>query len=274
MIVLFLKFNLLYSTMFNSAPLHSAAVPALSQAFCHQHTPATPTSPADNTIEITAVYAIYAIVLHAAFQSLATTCKDIALGLEYYADFFYQKARSGFLDATFIADKNKSLDRASLLQLARVAVLLAHYQCAAVCEEQAYMTLRIGIGYALRCNLHEIVHGSSDPSVSSSEKKRLKALYRILNAWQVWFSFYMHREEWSTETSALPSSNDRSFPTTLLKTSDATTDTKVARQRWAMDVTNGYTDFLRKLSRSDMKCSDIKVRLPTSFYLFHVLNPF
>ncbi|KAI9275639.1 hypothetical protein BDA99DRAFT_555417 [Phascolomyces articulosus] len=296
---LFSKFNWLYSTMFNFTTLHTASAPALSQLFCPTtpssslnnnnsnsnssglQTPTSTNSPNNNnvennnnngTMEQTIVYAIHALVFHAAFQSLATSCHDIASSLEYYADLFYQEAQRRFWESILVVDKHRSLDTTALLQLARISVLLAHYECAALYEEQAYQTLRTGIGFALRARLSDIINNNNShhehyhQSKQVNERKRLKALYLILNAWHVWFSFYLHRYEWADDENQVPplspTTNKNSSSSFLLpKMNDATGDSKGAKQRWALQVVDIYTEFLKQLSKHDMTFSEIKGQL-------------
>ncbi|KAG2225870.1 hypothetical protein INT45_007114 [Circinella minor] len=305
---LFSKFNWLYSTIFNFTVLHSAAAPALTQLFCNTpssssnnsstsnknvtsaisglETPTSSTSPNNNTLdsnsnhinnnnymEQTIVYAIHALVFHAAFQSLATSCQNIASSLEYYADLFYREAHRRFWDAALLVDKNRSLDTNALLQLTRLSVLLVHYQCSVICEEQAYMTLRVGIGYALRCGLSDIIktNSTNDHVIQTNEKKRLKALHHILDAWKTWFSFYLHRNEWYDDDNQIHqpyspnNSNNSSLSTaTLPKMNDlAAGDSKGSKQRWALQVADTYTEFLKRLSKNNMKYSEIKEQLHT-----------
>ncbi|KAI9322641.1 hypothetical protein BX666DRAFT_643290 [Dichotomocladium elegans] len=154
------------------------------------------------------------------------------------------------------------------MNLVRVAILLTHYSCAAVSEESAYMTLRVGMGYAIRCSLPTIGKSmtgargnrsakSTVAGVDAAERKRGRILFKVLNAWNTWLSFYLHRDDWIAEDGALQSeagiscnSSTGISPSALRKMmDDKNSSDQHARQRWAVHATDAYTDFLRQVSR-------------------------
>lgn len=240
---LFSKHNLLYGSLFDSGQLnHSLTSGFLMQVQAIQD---------DDSPTTMVLCAILALVFYAAFQSLTTSCQDIAQRLEDCANLCFQEAQQRFLRDTFMAP-SRELDQDWLLQLTRVSVLLTHYACTAIDEETAYMTLRLGIGYAARCSLissnDNMTNGAElDPI----EYTRVRRLLRVLDAWQTWLSFYLHRDDWIIES--LPGMRNNGTP------SEDKADCHPGSQSWAIHAIQAYTDFLKRVSSTDMTLQGIKV---------------
>ncbi|ORZ03402.1 hypothetical protein BCR43DRAFT_48161 [Syncephalastrum racemosum] len=176
--------------------------------------------------------AIFALVCHAAFQSLSATHTDIARDLEQYSASFYHEAHHRFLQSAFTSQQKIS-DHAA--DLARATILLAHYQCAALCENQAYVTLKMASGFI----------SFVKEAASASEKERLRALSSVLNAWNIWIVFYLHLSEPMLTTSEDPSSTETMMPS---PTSSVLASDRAESQQWAASVVDAYTRFLTRLN--------------------------
>lgn len=226
---LFAKYNLLYSAILDSSQL----LHYLSSAFVPIDIPDIPNAPA--TIECTFIYAILALVFHAASQSLTTTHQELAIKLEQYAAGYYRETIRRFWEMVFPAQKDTSLDRSTAtLNLIRCAVLLTHYQCAAICEEQAYITLKMGVSIGQRYDFH---------SSSSSSSAENQVLFLVLHAWRSWFAFYLHREK---------ELDEHYYPRA---------PSSISHQRWAVCALDAYTRFMNRLLTSNniSTISDVKV---------------
>ncbi|KAJ8657464.1 hypothetical protein O0I10_006766 [Lichtheimia ornata] len=246
-LALFAKHNLLYGSLFDFGELNHS----LTSGFLMQ-VQAIQDEDSPNTMILCA---ILSLVFYAAFQSLATSYQDIAQRLEDCANLCFQEAQRRFLRDTFMST-SRELDREWLLQLTRVSVLLTHYACTAIDEEAAYMTLRLGIGYAARCSLtssnNNMMH---DAELDVDECKRVKRLLSVLDAWQTWLSFYLHRDDWIIESlTGIGSSSDPPIENKAV-------DCNPGNQSWAIYATQAYTDFLKRVSSTNMTLQDIKQRI-------------
>lgn len=246
-LALFAKHNLLYGSLFDFGELNHS----LTSGFLMQ-VQAIQDEDSPNTMILCA---ILSLVFYAAFQSLATSYQDIAQRLEDCANLCFQEAQRRFLRDTFMST-SRELDRQWLLQLTRVSVLLTHYACTAIDEETAYMTLRLGIGYAARCSLisasHDMMH---DAELDVDECKRGKRLLSVLDAWQTWLSFYLHRDDWIIESLSGMGSSDSSIE----EDKAAGDDYSPGNESWAIHATQAYMGFLKRVSSTNMTLQDIKV---------------
>ncbi|KAI7881980.1 hypothetical protein K492DRAFT_206455 [Lichtheimia hyalospora FSU 10163] len=243
---LFSKHNLLYGPLFDISALnHSLTSGFLMQVQAIQD---------DDTPNTMILCAILGLVFYAAFQSLATSYQDIAQRLEECASLCFQESQRRFLRDTFMSPP-REMDQEWLLQLTRVSVLLTHYACTAIDEETAYMTLRLGIGYAARCSLISSNNTSmtNGAEMDVVEYKRAKSLLSVLNAWQAWLSFYLHRDDWNIESvTGMENSN---MP------DEDKVDCSPGSQSWAIQATQAYTDFLKRVSSTNMTLQGIKQRI-------------
>ena len=241
---LFSKHNLLYGSLFDIDALnHSLTSGFLMQVQAIQD---------DDTPNTMILCAILGLVFYAAFQSLATSYQDIAQRFEDCANLCFQESQRRFLRATFMSP-SRELDQEWLLQLTRVSVLLTHYACTAIDEETAYMTLRLGIGYAARCSLISSNNTSMEngAELDVGEYRRAKRLLSVLNAWQAWLSFYLHRDDWVIESiTGMENSNTPD---------EDKADCSPGSQSWAIHAAQAYTAFLKQVSSTNMTLQDIKV---------------
>lgn len=253
-LALFAAHNLLYSSLFDFSGLTAALEIGGSYPFT---TPDATSAPV--TVESLLIYAIFALVLHAAYQSLSTKVPKLSDDLMDYANTFYREAHRRFIALTFPATSSSSTsccspsssptasNKTMLFSLAQAAVLLTHYQCAAVCEGQAHMTLQMGVAFAQRCALFADISATGNVDI-----KRRKALATILNSWRAWFAFYLHLEDWPSND-IWPEESIEPIPC------PTTEDSREAYQLWAMDATSAYSHFLLRLSTTKMRIPEVRV---------------
>lgn len=248
---LFDDHNWLYASFIDIQPLTDAW--SAAPVFHVNPTPTSINGSTSSSAQHVLLYAIFALVCHAAFQSLSATHTDIARDLEQYSASFYHEAHHRFLQSVFTSQQ-KMNDRAA--ELTRATILLAHYQCAALCENQAYITLKMGSGFLTFIK---------DPT-SAPEKERLRALSSVLNAWITWIVFYLHLSEPISTAYEEASSTETMMPS---PTSSVLASDRTESQQWAANVVDAYTRFLTRLRacRGTQTLSHVQVRIPTSFYV-------
>ncbi|CAO3636313.1 unnamed protein product [Cunninghamella blakesleeana] len=104
------------------------------------------------------------------------------------ANYFYEIAYHRYIQFTFLKSQSsfyQNNNPQQLVLLVQASILMIHYQCNCVCEQKAYMTLKLAQGWMDRLIL----------LVSSSRndiKETVSILKYILYAWQIWFSIYLH----------------------------------------------------------------------------------
>ncbi|KAI8391447.1 uncharacterized protein BYT42DRAFT_610678 [Radiomyces spectabilis] len=190
------------------------------------HTPSEGSVP---IVDMALIYSIFALVFLAAYQTLETP-EDLLK----YAYAYYRQAHQQFLEASFPSTTSPSLSSSSLLKLAQTSILLSHFQCSVICEEQALIMVRIGLGFVQRCDL------PSDMG-DHATNRRFSITNTILTSWHVWLSFYLQRDNWITM--------DPQPPTPQLPMSEI--QGKEGEVRWTAYVLELYTQFLTKYLRSN-----------------------
>lgn len=168
---------------------------------------------------------ILAITFFSAYQSLPSHQLNETLYL--HAHQFYKKALVQFMEACFPTQPNEQIhDKHQIIQLIQSAVLLAHFQCQAIHEHQAYMTIRIAIDLIHRYNIIALLEDESP-----EERENLIALIKIVDAWHVWLSFYLKKTYTESE-----------LPPIVYKELQ---HNKSESQNWAFQVTEAYTLFFK-----------------------------
>lgn len=200
------------------------------------------------------VNSIFALVFEAANQSLSHCYPEWSPLFQKHASLFYQQAHQQFIAMTYpsFGKFSVAMDTRNLLDLIRASILLTHYQCVAVSEEQAYMTLQMGLGYAHRLGLYGITSSTPTGSTESTNVKQMdcsKVLQKVLFGWQLWFSMYLHR----SQPSSLLIHQDGSSPAALPCKSEVRMENylgKKGNQRWAVDVLDVYIQFFMKITNA------------------------
>lgn len=141
------------------------------------------------------------------------------------ARFFYHTVHQRWLAMTFPAATPGSNDAQDLQRLIQTAILLIHFQCTDICEEQAYMTTRIAQGCLERLL-------STDPSLPST------ALQLTLHAWQIWFALYLYGGQSLVSSVASLA--------TITPTQSASSSHQ-AQQLWTWSVLTRYALFMESL---------------------------
>ncbi|KAI7865679.1 hypothetical protein BDF14DRAFT_981283 [Spinellus fusiger] len=195
----------------------------------------------NDTIEWLFINIITALTFQAAYQSLTVFYPGTASDLQHYSQQFYFQAHSHFLQLTFPKTPNLVNDKVSSRNLVRAAILLSHYQCTAICKDQALMTLRLGLVFAQRCYLLD--QSKIDKSLSTIEKERLAVLSIVLNGWHTWFKFYLHQGEDEQDGKDIANLDTYSTPTT--DEEESSVDKKY--QKWTLHVVVIYTHFMNDL---------------------------
>lgn len=199
------------------------------------------------------IHIILALTFQTAYQTLITdTLSD---RLSAYAHVYYRQAHQQFMEACFPYNSLKPLSFTQKKNLVQASVLIAHFQCQVIDEEQAYMTIRMGLSLAKQFDLHD-----------SHEEDGLDALLQVLDAWYVWLTFYLGKPYSSNELANRASSNTRF-------------STKSKDQQWALQVTDVYTVLLKnilkkKKSHQNISFKSITVSNPCHFHTYHSLFTF
>lgn len=163
-------------------------------------------------------YSILSVTFYSAYQSLPTN-----ESLYTYAHLFYKKAHKAFIESCFPTQFQPEFHQQETIHLVQSAVLLAHFQCQAIHENQAYMTVRLGLDLAQRYALVQLV----------SKHKKLAIFLKVLDAWHVWLSLYLDKPYFTRELE--------------LPELDISTIELSKEQAWAIKTTDVYTEILRKI---------------------------
>ncbi|KAI8331713.1 hypothetical protein BC941DRAFT_154006 [Chlamydoabsidia padenii] len=193
------------------------------------------------------VNSIIALVFQAANQSLSHCCPEWSPLLQKQASLFYQHAHQLFITMTYPSSGKPlvALDSTNLLDLTRASILLTHYQCVAISEEQAYMTLQMGLGYAHRLGLYDIT-----PCGNVKQMDCFKVLQKVLSGWQLWFSIYLNRCQ---PSSLLIHQDDTNTASCKSQVKMENYLGKKGNQRWAVDVLDVYIQFFTKIINASEK---------------------
>ncbi|ORZ11106.1 hypothetical protein BCR42DRAFT_494149 [Absidia repens] len=238
---LFGSHNYLYSAFMDMTQVISFLNSSSHNAFDLQNHDSSTT--VGSEIHWVIINSIFALVFQAASQSLSHHCPDLCPLLQKQSSLFYQRAHHLFITITYPCFGH-TLDSPEITDLTRASILLTHYQCVTISEEQAYMTLQMGLGYAHRLGLYD---PNSTYSASGNNIKQmdcLKVLQKVLFGWQLWFSIYLNR----SQPSSMLIPQD---PSALLqKKSEVRTENylgKKGNQRWTVDVLGVYIQFFMKI---------------------------
>lgn len=192
------------------------------------------------------IYSILAITFLSAYLVLPNTnCSIPSETLYLYSHVFYREAHRQFLETCFPTATTTPItdtEPMEMMFLVQASILLAHFQCQAISEEQAYMTIRIGLDFAQRCSLAKdlVLQDNQDQDM-------VDALLISLDSWYAWLSFYLgkpYSERESIGGKADPESNE----VRPLNTADSSPFSKKSKeQQWALHVTDVYTLFLKDI---------------------------
>ncbi|CAO3599876.1 unnamed protein product [Absidia cylindrospora] len=144
--------------------------------------------------------------------------------------------------------KDNNNNSSSLKLLTQTAILLIHFQCTAICEEQAYMTSRIAQGCLERLlSTHQI-----KTETHHQRQHDHTCLQYTLHSWQVWFALYLYGGQ------SLLCPNTSSFlvsppspPTLPLSSSPLAQHQQQDHQLWTWKVLTRYTLFMESLLESN-----------------------
>ncbi|KAG2181491.1 hypothetical protein INT44_008304 [Umbelopsis vinacea] len=232
-------------------------------------------SAASGCDETMLVYAIFANVFLCASQSLSISAPDIAELSRQCSEVYYHQAYRIFTTNVFPASHpahpaEPIMEQLSIL--AKTSVLLTHYQCATLSEEQAFLTFKIGLTFAERLGLHKLsTHIISQQQftqfynaevddarrlwitadkVNTEEYERLCNLWKVISGWDVWFAIYLDRPPMVDD---MP----RDIPKILPPSK------RIEPRDWAMQVVNVYIDSMRTILRSPSSgsCAQLKSKL-------------
>jgi hypothetical protein len=245
---LFVTHNLLYSAFIHSQlVLENALSLPLDKKKTHSPKPTCSDSNDSMLIHI-----ILALIFQTAYETLVNdTLSD---HLSAYAHGYYRLAHQQFMEACFPYESMKPLSFTRKKNLVQASVLIAHFQCQVIDEEQAYMSICMGFSLAQQFDLGDI---NQDPS--------LTALLKVLDAWHVWLTFYLAKPYFGNELTSHELSNP-SF-----------TSSKSKEQQWALQVTYDYTvlfKYIIKKNKTSQKntLNSIIVRLNFFFFFFFLYN--
>ncbi|KAI9029957.1 hypothetical protein CLU79DRAFT_733410 [Phycomyces nitens] len=253
MVSLFTTYNLLYSP-FLETPLIDMVISNLQNPFDLSVAP-------PKGVEIVLTFSVFALTFQAAHQALSSKYPKLSLDLERFAHLFYTEAHKRLLAAAF-PSQPLAASQDSLIVLIQSAILLTHYQCTTVCEEQAFITLQIGATFAQRCSFPNVPKQKPDVV----EKQRNLLLFKLLHSWDVWFGVYLHRSCWTNQVLDQIESPEQK----MLSINDFTNDQQ-GYQQWAMFALEQYTGFLSQLTK-DLQVDRIKAQLGTLGKLSNLSN--
>lgn len=262
----FITHNLLYGSFIDPRLLAYALSSVSMLSFMQQCPTAQPTQHLPFVDESALplysiiIYCILAITFQSAHQSLPNMNENFTNSLYRYSHAFYREAHKRFIATCFpsipadpTVKPSKKQKRKHAMILAQAAVLLTHFQCTAICEEQAFMTIKIGLDLVQQCSLTSIDSGSrsgedddddDDDDGGGGEKESLFALLKSLDAWYVWLAFYLQKPY---SVHQLDMTHIASETLTQFKHDDVMFPNKNKEQKWALHITDAYTCFLKSL---------------------------
>lgn len=259
----FIFHNLLYGSFIDSQLLNNALSSVSILSFMQKCPSAQPTQDLlfdESSLSLYSIiiYCILAITFHSAHQSLPNMNENFTNSLYRYSHAFYREAHKRFIATCFPAvpadpsikqEISKRQKKKHDIILAQASVLLAHFQCTAICEEQAFMTIKIGLDLVQQSSLTVM-----DDDDDDGEKESLLALLKSLDAWYVWLAFYLqkpysvHELDMShIETESMTELHDDNQTMFIQKNEG---------QKWALYITDAYTFFLKSIlkMKKDNQC--------------------
>lgn len=273
----FIHAQLLSFVLDSNAMLHSYMLPTESQQQQQQQQQQQPSfSPRPSSASASAlthrylpyfsiiIYSILAITFLSAYLVLPNTnCSIPSENLYLYSHIFYREAHKQFLETCFPTATTAAIpdtEPMEMMFLVQASILLAHFQCQAISEEQAYMTIRIGLDFAQRCSLaNDLV------LQDNQDQDMVDALLLSLDSWYAWLSFYLGKPY--SERESIGKANAESKDVCPPTTADSSPFSKKSKeQQWALHVTDVYTLFLKdillKNKHQNTSFPAIKVNLP------------
>ncbi|KAH8548607.1 hypothetical protein BGW37DRAFT_169482 [Umbelopsis sp. PMI_123] len=232
-------------------------------------------SAASGCDETMLVYAIFANVFLSASQSLSISAPDIAELSRQYSEVYYHQAHRIFTTNVFPASHPAHPAEPIMEQLAilaKTSVLLTHYQCATISEEQAFLTFKIGLTFGERLGLHKLFTSITGQNhfteqynaevddarrlwittdkVNTEECERLCNLWKVIRGWDVWFAVYLDRPPMVDDTV-------KDMPNVLPPAK------RIEPRDWAMQVVDVYIDSMKTTFRSPSSstCAQLKYKL-------------
>ncbi|CAO3589431.1 unnamed protein product [Absidia cylindrospora] len=239
---LFGSHNYLYSAFMDMTQVISFLNSSSHNVFDHQSHASLTT--VGSEIHWVIINSIFALVFQAASQSLSHHCPDLSPLLQKQSSLFYQRAHHLFITITYPCFGH-TLYSPEIMDLTRASILLTHYQCVTISEEQAYMTLQMGLGYAHRLGLYDPTSTYSASGNNIKQMDCLKVLQKVLFGWQLWFSIYLNRSQPSAML--IPQDTSSSL---LQNKSEVRMENylgKKGNQRWTVDVLDVYIQFFLKI---------------------------
>ncbi|CAO3630193.1 unnamed protein product [Cunninghamella blakesleeana] len=260
-ILLFIKYNYLYGPLIDINRMDSFiqnSIPSISSLF----TKKKPSMNNDHNtnINLLIVSSILALIFQSAHQSLQSYCSDLNPFFEEQSKLFYDHAHQLYMNITFSSSfkKKNHLNHHSLIDLTFISILLLHYQCVNIDEEQAYMTLQLGMGYARRCGVYDVTTNNNYNNNSDKEDengdKQMNLIKKLLLGWQSWFAFYLQRDHLFQDTLMISCKKE-------INIKEENSSDENDNHIWAMKVLDAYTDFFWKIRLDDLKPNEIIYRL-------------
>jgi hypothetical protein len=249
-IQLFSNYNILYSQFIDIPQILSILDP-ISILSHMQQSRQQKSCPDSLHYILTVIYGILALVFQSAYQTFPLLDENILRELYVYSYQFYNEARKRFLEACFPSTPQASpkKDNQHWPFLLQASILIAHFQCMAIGEDQAWMTIRIGLDIAQRKECIDTLWSPDDDTLQ--ERERCIALIKTIDAWHVWLAFSLQRPYFSEIE--IPSSS--------------------GKQTWALHVTDAHTLFLKsvlkKKSTDSTSTKMIKV-IKTSYIRIYI----
>ncbi|KAI8997068.1 hypothetical protein BDB01DRAFT_830690 [Pilobolus umbonatus] len=229
----FITHNYLYSTFIDHTRLSST----IHSSFSCSDRSTSHSRKQDSSLDypLILIYSILALTFYSACQSLPMIDESLSRHLYMYSRAFYKEAHTLFLQACFpvsvsYPELNKK-DNMPILLLIQTSILLAHFQCVAIDDEQAYMTIKMGIDLF-----------QSQKSIDPSDEECICSR-RCLEGWYVWLTFYLRKSylpELDSSRNQSKEMKSTTVPPDLFKN-------KNDKQKSALHVTLTHTTFLKDL---------------------------
>lgn len=267
----FIAHNLLYGSFINTQSLVYALSSVSMFSFMQQSSSAQTTK--DLTFDESSlpfhtiiIYCILAITFQSAHQSLPNMNENFTNNLYMYSHAFYRAAHKRFIatcfpsipaDPSIKQEESKKQKKRHATILVQASILLAHFQCTAISEEQAFMTIKIGLDLSQQSSLTIIDDDDDDGDDVDGEKESLFALLKSLDAWYVWLAFYLQKPYSIHELDMTQITSDTMNE--LQDDNDNMFIKKSREQKWALYITDAYTFFLKGILKKKKENQSIPI---------------
>ncbi|KAL0078384.1 hypothetical protein J3Q64DRAFT_1824821 [Phycomyces blakesleeanus] len=234
---LFSVHNILYSSFIDMAHLQNVMSSVV----------ANPLDKYKSATEWLLIDIIVALTLQAAHRTLLSVCSDVAPDIHHCSQSFYSQANRQFWRLTYPTIPEREPNMVLSQNLVRAAILISHYQCTSISEDQALVTLRTGVGFAQICKLSSYSEMTMMPMMpkaailDTEEQQRLCILYKTLIGWDTWFRFYLYQPN--------PGYQDNTVDH-CLKLFDSNFYYTQGNQQRVIHIIEIYTSFIKSLLRS------------------------